>query len=154
MLLYFVYTMVQKVKNDQKLKSKGSCLKIVSIEIYYEEASLQPSVRVSFINKDIHIVSCLAGRCVPQAPLKNMYFKRSALIFHTLHTADKISCPSRTSLQRAFITFNLSSFSASARPHLSDGRGNVHTEKSLGIEAGLEVCPTTCLLRQEVFRNC
>ena len=27
MPLYLVYTMVQKVKNDQKLKSRGSCLK-------------------------------------------------------------------------------------------------------------------------------
>ena len=28
MPLYFFYTMVQKVKNDQKLKSRGSCLKM------------------------------------------------------------------------------------------------------------------------------
>ena len=28
MRLYYFYTMVQKVKNDQKLKSRGSCLKL------------------------------------------------------------------------------------------------------------------------------
>ena len=61
MPLYFVYTMVQKIKNDQKLKSRGSALKPV------EGSKLAFALKKNYLNNykryhhDRHTVNPLSA---------------------------------------------------------------------------------------------